>query len=116
VGKPVVWWEISSDEPGRLHEFYANLFGWTVNTDNPIGYGIVDTNSQRGIRGGIGQDSPPQPRGVTLLIEVDDLQAYLDKVEEMGGKMVLPPTTIPEMVTYALFEDPDGNVIGLVKE
>ncbi len=44
---------------------------------------------------------------------VDDLQAYLDSVETLGGKIVQGITTIPGMVTMALFADPEGNVIGL---
>ena len=53
---------------------------------------------------------------VTFYVSVDDLQAYLDKAESIGGKTVTPPTEIPGVVTYAFFADPDGNVIGLVKE
>jgi predicted enzyme related to lactoylglutathione lyase len=116
MSRPVVWWEISSEDPARLHAFYGDIFGWRIDTDNPIGYGVVDTGSERGIRGGIGSDSPPQPTGITFLVEVPDLQAALDRIKEAGGRTVLPPTHIPDMVTYALFEDPDGNVLGLVKE
>jgi predicted enzyme related to lactoylglutathione lyase len=39
----------------------------------------------------------------------------LRKAERLGGKTVMPPTEIPNMVTFAMFADPDGNVIGLVK-
>lgn len=33
----------------------------------------------------------------------------------MGGKTVVPVTEIPDMVTFAQFADPEGNVVGLVK-
>ena len=48
-------------------------------------------------------------------VEVNDLQAYLDKAEKLGGKTIMPPTEIPDQVTLAMFTDPEGNVIGLVK-
>jgi predicted enzyme related to lactoylglutathione lyase len=46
---------------------------------------------------------------------VDDLAACLKKAESMGGKTVVPPTEIPDMVTFAQFQDPEGNIVGLVK-
>jgi len=48
-------------------------------------------------------------------IQVDDLQAYLDKAESLGGKTVIPPTDVPGMGTFAWFADIDGNTIGLRK-
>lgn len=49
-------------------------------------------------------------------MQVDDLKAYLGKVESMGGKTVMPPMDIPGGPTLALFADPEGNVVGMVKE
>ena len=46
---PVVHWEILSEDPGKIQEFYANLFGWHVDTNNPMDYGMVDTHSEGGI-------------------------------------------------------------------
>jgi predicted enzyme related to lactoylglutathione lyase len=51
---------------------------------------------------------------VTFYLEVDDLQAYLDRVEQAGGKVVVPVTELA-MVTFAQFADPQGNVVGLMK-
>jgi predicted enzyme related to lactoylglutathione lyase len=33
----------------------------------------------------------------------------------MGGKVIMPPTEIPGSVTMAQFQDPEGNLIGLIK-
>ena len=52
---------------------------------------------------------------VTVYVAVDDPQKYLDKVEQMGGKTVMPVTEMPDMVTFALFADPQGSLVGLVK-
>ena len=52
---------------------------------------------------------------VTFYAQVEDFQKTLDSVESMGGKTLMPPTDIPDMVTFALFSDPEGNVIGIVK-
>ncbi len=113
MGQPVVHFEILGKDPKRLQEFYSGLFDWHVDANNPINYGVVDTHGEGGIGGGIG---PAQgPNQVTFYVQVDDLQAYLNKIEGMGGKTVVPVTEIPDMVTFAMFADPEGNVVGLVK-
>jgi predicted enzyme related to lactoylglutathione lyase len=47
-------------------------------------------------------------------VDVEDVQAALDKAAELGGKTVVGPIAIPSG-TFAWFQDPDGNMIGLVK-
>ena len=79
-----------------------------------MNYGMVDTHAEGGINGGIGPTGGG-PNQVTFYVQVDDLQAYLDKAESLGGKTVMPPTEIPNVVTMALLSDPEGNVIGMVK-
>jgi predicted enzyme related to lactoylglutathione lyase len=69
--------------------------------------------AEGGIGGGIGDAQGPNQ--VVFYIEVDDPQAYLDRVENAGGTTVVPVTEIPDMVTFAQFADPQGNVIGLTK-
>ena len=110
---PVIHWEITGKDAPKLQEFYSGLFGWNVSSDNPINYGLVDTQTDEGINGGIAQEQGEATR-VTVYVQVDDLQAYLDKAERLGGKTILPPMEIPGIVTLAMFQDPEGNVIGLV--
>ena len=50
-----------------------------------------------------------------IYVEVDDLQAYLDKAEGLGGKTTMPITEVPGVVTLVHFTDTTGNTIGLVK-
>ena len=111
----VVHWEISSRNAKPLQDFYSNLFGWLINADNPIQYGMVDTGLKMGINGGIFQGNEKQPPGVVIYVQVEDIQAYMDKAVSLGGKVILPVTEIPNMVTYALIADIEGNMIGLIK-
>jgi predicted enzyme related to lactoylglutathione lyase len=112
MSHPVVHWEIVGKNGAKLQEYYANLFGWEINTNTPMNYGLVDTKGP-GINGGIGQTDGPNY--VTIYVEVQDLQAMLDKAEALGGKTLVPPTDIPNTVSFAMFADPEGNVVGLVK-
>ena len=54
---------------------------------------------------------------VTFYVQVDDLQAALDKVAGMGGSVIMPPMEIaPGMGSIAMFGDPADNTIGVVNQ
>ena len=114
MGAPVVHFEVNVKDAKKAQEFYANLFGWEINANNPVGYGLVNTGMKTGINGGIGQVEGDKPPFVTFYAAVDKPQAYLDKAVSLGGKVVTPVTEIPNMVTFALFADPEWNVVGIV--
>jgi len=114
MGAPVVHFEVIGKNPLKLQKFFSEVFDWKINTDNPIGYGLVEPQKENSIGGGIGPAG--QSKGyATFYIEVDDLEATLQKIEKNKGQIVVPVTTIPGMVTYAMFADPEGHLIGLVK-
>lgn len=115
MGKPVVHWEIGGKDAKKLQEFYAKLFEWKIDTNNPMDYGMADTGGDGGINGGIGSTGEDKQPYVTFYVQVDDLQAYLNRAEKLGGKTIVPPTEIPNVVTFAMFTDLEGNRIGLVK-
>lgn len=110
---PVTWFEITSPQHEQLQGFYADLFGWKLQPMEGAGYTLVEAG-EAGVPGGIGS-SQGGPSQALFYVQVDDPQAYLDRIEAKGGKTVVPVTEVPDMVTFAQFADPDGNVIGLVK-
>jgi predicted enzyme related to lactoylglutathione lyase len=113
VPNPIVHWEIIGPDAKSLQEFYGKLFDWPVDADNEWQYGMVEAGGPGGIGGGIGPDMGGGKR-VTVYAEVDDPQAYLDKVATLGGQTLMPPSEVAG-VTIALFADPAGNVNGLIK-
>ena len=56
-----------------------------------------------------------KPLGVFVYILVDNIDATLKKVEELGGKVIVPKSPCGECF-MAFFVDPDGNVFGLWEE
>jgi predicted enzyme related to lactoylglutathione lyase len=112
VSHPVIHWEISGRDPERLQRFYGDLFGWKVDATNPE-YGLVEAGD--GIGGGIMRSPAGAPPHVTVYVQVDSLEAALDRVGELGGEQLLGPTPIENVGAFALFRDPEGNVIGLLR-
>ncbi len=111
---PVVHWELFAEEPETLGAFYAELFGWAVQPlpEVEIGYVLIDTRAGGGICGGIAGASDGQ-RPPIFYAATDDLQGTLQRAEDAGGAVTLPPIT--EVVNFAQFADPEGHTVGLVQ-
>lgn len=110
---PVTHFEVIGKDGKKLQEFYSGLFGWKVDASNPMNYGMTDA-AETGIGGGIATGENGASH-VTVYVEVDDLQAYLKKAEGMGGKTLMPPMAVPGGPEIAMFADPEGHTIGMVK-
>ncbi len=115
MANPVVHFEVTGKDAAKLHKFYGGVFGWNIQADNPMNYGLVSNEDTGGGIGGGISGGDGQSTSVTFYVEVDDPQAYLNKIESEGGKTIMPVTEIPGMVILAQFADPEGNVVGLVK-
>ena len=113
---PVVHFEVLGRDAGALQKFYSEAFGWSLGpVDGPTEYTMVHLKEGGGIDGGIGK-ALEGPGHVTFYVGVDDARATLAQIERLGGKTIQQPTEIPGGVTFALFADPEGHVVGLVKE
>ena len=116
MGQPVAFFEVISPAPERIQTFYGELFGWKVEAaPETDGYALVDTGAGEGaVGGGIGASQAPGDAGVKIYMQVDDLDAYLARAEELGGKRLVPPTDLPcDFGRFAILADPDGNPVGL---
>jgi hypothetical protein len=114
MGHAVVHFEIGGPDTEPLTSFYGQLFGWGMESIPGGGYVLIDTRGGGGINGGIGKSQTGDPWS-TFYVEADDLQDVLDKAETLGGRTVMPVTDFGGMVTIAMFNDPDGLLVGLVK-
>jgi predicted enzyme related to lactoylglutathione lyase len=115
MGQPVVHFEIGSPRPDLARAFYEDLFGWSITTDAATGYGLIETGAADGIGGGLMPAADDMPPYVTFYVAVPDLEATLRKAEDLGAKRLVEPTPVPGMGAFALFSDPDGNAIGLLR-
>jgi len=109
MGSPVTWFEINSSNPARLHEFYSEAFGWKMRGRDGLRHGghRLCGGDRREHREGRGTEPghllhrggrpavTPRPSGVAR--RKDRRAGYRDS----------------DIVTFAQFADPDGNVVGL---
>lgn len=113
MSNPVVHFEVLGQDAEALQGFYRDAFDWKVDPVMP-GYAMAYPNEGAGINGGVGA-AQGGPGHVTFYVEVEDPEATLARIEGLGGKRVQDPMDIPEGPTIALFADPEGHVVGLVK-
>ena len=103
--------EVTGKDGPSLQRFYGDVFGWKLDTDNPGGYGLL---RQGALTAGIGPAQNGGDGHVTFYIHADDPQATLQKVEDAGGRVVMPLTEVAPETTIALFVDPEGHLVGLM--
>jgi uncharacterized protein len=120
MGQPVAHFEIMGTDAERLQGYYSDLFGWEINADNPMKYGLIQREGNTspagvGIGGGIGASPEGYSGHVTFYVEVPDVEAALAKAESLGGTRMMGPEKVMEQVEIGLFSDPEGHLVGVVK-
>ncbi|MBV9485249.1 MAG: glyoxalase [Frankiaceae bacterium] len=120
MGAPIVHFEIAGKDGAALTTFYAELFGWNVNADNPMNYGIVERTDNVnadgiGIGGGISGLPEGTPGYITVYAEVPDVEAALQKAEGLGATRLMGPEQVAEGVQIGMFADPEGRPFGVIK-
>jgi predicted enzyme related to lactoylglutathione lyase len=113
VGNAVVHFEVAAADDGLLVAFYGELFAWRLQGLPDGGYTMIDTCNGHGINGGIAKSQRGEPWS-TFYVEVDDPQATLDQANSLGGTTVMPVTDFGGSA-IAMFNDPDGLPVGLVR-
>ena len=115
----IVHFDIPADNTNRAKKFYKDLFNWDIEqVPGPMEYFNIATkheNGEQGVRGGLGQRQERQ-MGITNYIGVPSINEYIKKVEDLGGKIIIPKTTIPGFGYLAVFLDTEQNPLGLWEE
>jgi predicted enzyme related to lactoylglutathione lyase len=114
-----VHFEIIGKDGDATKAYYSELFGWELNDDNPMKYGIVARESAQtadgiGIGGGVAGGPEGYDGHVTFYVQVDDVEEGLAKAESLGGARVFGPDEIMPGLILGQFTDPEGRMIGLV--
>ena len=117
----VVHFEIPFEDGDRARGFYADVFGWNIMNMPEMNYTMVSTGptdeqgppSEPGfINGGMLQRDAPVGSPV-IVVDVEDIDGSLEKIEKLGGSTVLAKQAVADMGFSAYFKDPEGNLMGL---
>ena len=117
----VVHFEIPADKVERAKTFYSKAFGWAMNPVPQMDYTMIGTTAsdQNGmptapgaINGGLGKKGGAL-KSVVVTIAVQDIDASLKKIQDLGGKTVQKKMPVGNMGFSAYFKDTEGNVVGL---
>ncbi|MBZ0264150.1 VOC family protein [bacterium] len=115
MGAPVVWFEILGKDSEGLRNFYSKILGWEFQTAPNMDYSMISApEGENAIGGGVGS-MPEVDKLVTIYAQVKSIDDTLAEVEKNGGRTIVPRTVIPEMVTFAQFMDPQGNIVGIIE-
>ena len=108
------WVELMTTDNEAAKEFYVKLFGW-VTEEYPMEaakYTVVKVGGEP--VGGI-MSMPPECQGMppcwSVYVTVDDVDATAAQVTKLGGKIIRPPTDIPEIGRFCVLQDPQGGAI-----
>lgn len=117
----VVHFEIPAEDLERAQNFYREAFGWNITRMSDMEYMSLGTTES-------GPDGMPTTPGAingglfrrdgaltspVVTIDVDDIEAALAKVGELGGKTVTPKTAVGNMGFAAYFTDTEDNLMGM---
>jgi predicted enzyme related to lactoylglutathione lyase len=111
------WNELwTSDEIGAL-AFYQRVFGYTHESMDMGPAGTYYMLKKDGVsRGGMMRSTQPRAPSMWLpYVAVDDCDAVASKVPHLGGQVLSPPQDIPGVGRFAVFADPVGAAIAVIK-
>lgn len=109
---PVVRWQIISPKPDASVSFYRQLFGWSVNQDNALGYREVKAGDG-GIDGGVWPGPPAERPFVQLFVAVSDVDACIASATKLGATVLVPKSSLPDGDAMAVLQDPTGLSLGI---
>ena len=119
----VVHFEIPFDDSERAQKFYKDVFGWQINKfpgDMEYFMAITAETEQNqmmpkepgAINGGLLKKDPTGEHPI-IVIDVPSIDEHLKKIEQAGGKTVMPKVPVGDFGFYSRVSDSEGNVIGI---
>lgn len=110
-----IWRELVSTDLDAASNFYSSLFGWSAAAmEMPTGPYTIFKRAEEDVGGMMGPNTPEEPSHWVDYITVDDVDASLVKVVELGGTAITAAMDIP-VGRFALVADPAGAMFALFR-
>jgi predicted enzyme related to lactoylglutathione lyase len=116
-----VHFEIPADDENRARDFYSAAFGWGFEVMPEMEYSLamttpLDEHGRPAVPGSINGGLFKRGEGLTapvVTVDVDDIDAALEKIAALGGSTVREKMQVGGMGWNAYFKDSEGNIVGL---
>lgn len=113
----ITHFDISADDADRAIQFHEAVFGWKFKKwDIPgMNYWMIATGEGPGIDGGMGIKSESEMPNMNT-VDVESVDSIVLSVKKHGGKIVSEKAPIPGIGWFAIIEDTEGNLLGVMEE
>lgn len=119
------WNELMTTDLESCKKFYAELFGWNLKRSEAVGeqmeyieFGTDENSTFGGMfqmgKEFCGEEGETMPPHWMHYIHVDNVDESAAKVWELGGKVCVPPTDIPNVGRFCVVNDPTGATFSLL--
>ncbi len=104
------WTELSVPDPEAAQRFYGDVFGWRGETDpRPEAGGYTAFKlGQASVAAVMPMRDETQPVAWSVCLAVADAEATTAEAVAHGGKVLMPPTEVFDLGSYAVLADPAG--------
>jgi hypothetical protein len=115
-----VWYELMTTDMVAARNFYANVVGWSIRDASAPGMPYTLLSMGETDIGGL-TTLPPEARrsGAQArwlgYVAVDDVDAAVVRLTQLGGTVHFPPADIPGIGRFAVTADPQAATLALIK-
>ncbi|HEX4961223.1 MAG TPA: VOC family protein [Thermoanaerobaculia bacterium] len=111
-----VWYDLMTPDPEAAQAFYTAIMGWGTKVwDNPAMPYTMWTAGDRTFGGLMKMPAEAVAGGAKqhwlAYVAVPDTDATVARAQELGAKVMVPPTPIPTVGRFAVIADPHGALI-----
>ncbi|MCA9557382.1 MAG: VOC family protein [Myxococcales bacterium] len=113
----VGWAELGTSDIDGARAFYGECFGWKTGQSMQMPDGVYHMvmKGETSIAGLYTKPADMPVSAWTFYINVNDVDETVAKAKALGGKLLVGPQTVPDMVTFAILTDPQGATFGIAK-
>jgi len=113
VGAPI-WVDLSTSDPQRAKDFYAQLFGWTAVDSGPeFGNYVNFSKNDVPIAGMMANQQQGVPDSWTTYLASSNAKATADAALTAGGRVLMEADAVGDLGTMAVVTDTSGAVVGV---
>ncbi len=109
------WYELGTKDIAKAQAFYGPVLGWTVADSGTPGMTYLIARAGEAMVAGMMQAEGEQPVAWSIYFAVDDCDAAVAAATELGARVHVPPSDIPNTGRFAILADPQGATFCLLQ-